>query len=58
MVGERGFKYRGIASQMMDRLSVDYTEYAVISGVGHCAHLEGMAESAHILTQWLKRLFT
>ena len=58
MVGEADPKYRGIASQMMDRLSNDSVEYAVISGVGHCAHVEGMAESAHILTQWLKRLFT
>ena len=40
MVGEADPKYRGIASQMMDRLSEDSVEYAVISGVGHCAHVE------------------
>ena len=58
MVGEEDFKYREIATQMMNRLSLRHTEYSVISGVGHCAHLEGIAESVHILTQWLKRHFS
>ena len=58
MVGDEDAKYRGLASQMMDRLSKDSVEYAVISCGGHCAHLESMSESAHVLKQWLKRHFS
>ena len=38
MVGEEDEKYRGLSNQMMERLSEEHTEYAVISGGGHCAH--------------------
>ena len=58
MVGEEDAKYRGLASQMIERLSEERTEYVVISGVGHCVHLESMSESSRVLKQWLKRHFS
>ena len=58
MVGEEDAKYRGLANQMMERLSEEHTEYAVISAAGHCAHLESMSESSRVLKQWLKRHFS
>ena len=58
MVGEEDAKYRGLANQMMERLSEERTEYAVVSGVGHCVHLEGLSKSAITVKQWLKRHFS
>ena len=58
MVGEEDAKYRGIASWMMGRFPGDSAESAIISNAGHCAHLESMSESSHVLKQWLKRHFS
>ena len=58
MVGEEDAKYRGLANQMMERLSEEHTEHAVISDGGHCAHLESMSESSCMLKQWLKTHFS
>ena len=57
MVGEEDAKYRRIASRMMVRLPEDSVDCAIISGTGHCAHLESMSESSRVLKQWLKRHF-
>lgn len=58
VVGEDDFKYRGIASRMIERLPKDLAEFTVISDAGHCAHLEAVLNSAELLKQWLKRYFS
>ncbi len=55
MVGEEDAKYRGIANQMIDRLPEGTVDCVVISGAGHCVHLEQISESADVFKQWLQR---
>ena len=57
MVGEEDAKYRCLADRMMERLSEEHTEYALISGGGHCAHLESISESSRTVETVVEKTF-
>ena len=54
VVGEEDCKFKRIASSIFD--SAAEAEVAVISGVGHCAHLEAIEQTASVIDRFVQRV--